>query len=460
MSGIFGAYSLTGESVADELLVGTVSLQHRGEEGCGISMNRNGKFYTVRDNQLAYYFFRDKIGNREKSGLEVLREMHPTAAIGHTLYEDSGGLQPIEVPGMNHVISLAMDGVLLGFRGKNDSVMRAMFSRYLDDTRDIYSATARVMETFSGRGSYCVVALVRNGNDDISLVAFRDPKGIKPYGLARKDDKYFVMSESKAADGIEADFIRDIEPGEVIVVSREGLNSRKLVDEKHAHCFFEWIYFADPTSTIEGRNVYEYRKELGRVVARKYVERVGDVDLVMASPDSGRGVAIGFQQELSRLTGKFIPYEEAAIKNPGAKRTFQVENDDERKLAARLKFFINASIVKGKRVAVGDDSIVRGTVFRDGMIYKLRRAGAAAIYPIISCPPLLYACIKDPHGRGFAAHGLEGSLEKIGETVAGKLNADFVCYPSEEEMRQALGLEDICASCVNGCFPVNEEFWR
>lgn len=460
MSGLFGAYSVEEGNVADELLIGTVANQHRGEEGCGISLNRNGKFYTVRDGQLAYYFFRDRIGTIEKTGLAVLREMNPTAAIGHTLYEDSGGLQPIEVPGMNHVISLAMDGILLGFMGKNDSVMRAMLSRHLDDTKDIYSAVEKVMETFKGRGSYCVAALVKEREGDVSLVAFRDPLGIKPYGLAKKEKKYFVMSESKAADAIEADFLRDIRPGEIVVINKEGFNSRQLANETHSHCFFEWIYFADPTAVIEGRNVYEVRKELGRILARRYVERVGDLDLVMASPDSGRGVAIGFQQELSRLTGRFIPYEEAAIKNPGAKRTFQVENEEERKLAARLKFFINTPIVSGKVVAVGDDSIVRGTVFRDGMIYKLRRAGAKKIYPIISCPPLVCACIKDPHGTGFAAHGLEGSVEELGEKVAKKLGADFVCYPSEAEMRQAVGLEDICAACVNGRFPVNEVYWR
>jgi amidophosphoribosyltransferase len=233
-----------------------------------------------------------------------------------------------------------------------------------------------------------------------------------------------------------------------------------LVSQDHSHCFFEWIYFADPTSIIEKKSVYEVRKELGRILARRYVDRVGGIDFVMASPDSGRGVAIGFQQELSNLLGKFIPYEEAAIKNPGAKRTFQVEGEIERGLAASLKFFMNRDVVRGKKIAVGDDSIVRGTVFRDGMIRKLRRAGASEIYPVISCPPLVHACIKDPHGTGFAAHGFDGSLEEIGERVARKINADFVCYPSEKDMRTALGLEDICAACVNGCFPVNEVYWK
>ncbi|MDD5192226.1 MAG: hypothetical protein PHH54_05425 [Candidatus Nanoarchaeia archaeon] len=455
MSGIVGVYSVDGKNVADELLMGVVALQHRGEEGCGISVERKPGFYTPKERKLAYYFFRDFFG-----GLKGLREKTSSFAIGHTLYEDSGGLQPVEEWGEKHLISVAMDGVLLGFGGKNDSVMRALFSRYLDETSDFYDAGNKLMEKLRGKGSYCVVSLVKDKDGgDTSLVAFRDPKGIKPYCLGKKEDKYIVASESKSLDGIEADFIRDIEPGEMIVINKNGLSSKKLVEDKHAHCFFEWIYFADPTSVIEGKDVLEVRKELGRRLARRYVSRV-DVDLVMASPDSGRGVAIGFQQELSKIKNRFIPYEEAAIKNPGSKRTFQVENEEERKLAANVKFFMNKKVVQGKNVAVGDDSIVRGTVFRDGMIYKLRKSKAEKIYPIISCPALLHACITDPRGRNFAAYGLKGTIEEIGEQVAKEINADFVCYPTVKDMIESVGLEDICKACIDGEFPVNEEFWK
>ncbi|MEM0465088.1 MAG: hypothetical protein QXW97_00100 [Candidatus Pacearchaeota archaeon] len=460
MSGVFGVYSIEELSVADEILIGTVALQHRGEEGCGISLKLKDKseFFTRRANKLAYYFFKEDIGNKRFTGLDVLREMKPIAAISHTLYEDSGGLQPIEIGGENHVISLAMDGVLLGYMGKNDSVMRLKFSTHLDNTKNIFSAVERIMMDFRGRGSYCVAALVRDRHDNVALVGFRDPRGIKPLGLAKKKYKYMIMSENKAAEAVESDFFRDIEPGEAVVVSKKGIETKKLFDEEHSHCFFEYIYFADPTSVIEGKSVYEVRKELGRILARKYVEKIKDVDLVMASPDSGRGVALGFQQELFNLTGKYVPYEEVAIKNPGAKRTFQVEDESERRLAAMLKFFLNTHIINGKKVAIGDDSIVRGTVFRDGMIYKLRKAGAVEIYPIISCPPLVYSCIKDIKGTSFIAHGLDGDLDKIGNEVAKKIGATFVCYPSEQDMRKALSLEDICAGCVNGNFPVNEIF--
>jgi len=457
MSGVFGVYSIDGENVADELFMGTVALQHKGEEGCGISFPKGDGFYTPKSKQLAYYFFRDVT-----NGLKGLREKAPSLAIGHTLYENSGGLQPVEQWGENYMLSLAMDGILLGFGGKNDSVLRTLFSRYLDETNDIYLAIEILMKKLKNHGSYCVVALIRKG-DEISLVTFRDPKGIKPLCLGKKISeggvKYVVSSETKGLDAVGAQFIKDVEPGEVVIISRRGLDSKKVVEEEHAHCFFDWIYFADPTSTIEGKNVYEVRKELGRKLARRHLKRVLDIDLVMASPDSGRGVAIGFQQELCKLTNRFIPYEEVSVKNPGAKRTFQVEDEEERKLAASVKFFMNHSIVKGKNVAVGDDSIVRGTVFKEGMISKLRQAGAKKIYAIISCPALLHSCIKDPKGKNFVAFGLNGGVEEIGEQVAKKINADFVCYPTTEDMVETIGVVDLCKACIDGQFPVDKKFW-
>jgi len=456
MSGVFGVYSMNGESVAEELYMGTIALQHKGEAGCGISLPSEGDFDTPKTKQLASYFFRDKT-----NGLKGLKEMHPTAAIGHTLYEKSGGLQPVDTwINEEKRLSLAMDGILLGFGGRNDSVMRTLFSRHFNNTNDFYETGRKIMSELDGKGSYCVVALVRNKND-LNLVAFRDPKGIKPYCLGKKGNKFIVASETKALEGAEADFIRDIKPGEMIVLSKDGITSKLLVDKPHTHCFFDWVYFADPTSTIEGRNVYEVRKELGRLVAQRHFKRIGnEIDFVMASPDSGRGVAIGFQQELSRLRGETIPYEEASVKNSGSKRTFQVEDEAERILAARTKFFMNSHMVKGKNIAVGDDSIVRGTVFREGMIYKLKRAGANKIFPIISCPPLVHSCISNPKGTNFVAHGFEGSVEEIGEKVAEKINADFVCYPTEEDLVKAIGFNDLCKACIDGQFPVDEKFWK
>ncbi|UCC91242.1 MAG: hypothetical protein JSV39_02900 [Candidatus Aenigmatarchaeota archaeon] len=448
MSGIIGVFSVDGKNVTDDLFYGLSALQHRGEEGCGVSVNDGKYFHTLTRDGLVYYFLKDK--------LEDVRKTRPYVGIGHTLYERTGGLQPVEQWGDQNVnISLAMDGVLLGFgEKKHDSVMRTLFLDYLKETGNFYSAVERVMKKLDGRGPYNVVIAARKGGK-LYLIAFRDPKGIKPLCLGKKDGMYVIASETKALDIIEADFVKDVEPGEIIIITKDGMESRILKKDRHAHCAFEWVYFADPTSTIEGRNVYLVRKTLGNKLAERYPL---DIDVVMASPDSGRGVAIGYQQGLCKIKNTFVPFEEASIKNPGAKRTFQVENPKERMMAARVKFFINKDIVKGKKVACGDDSIVRGTVFRDGMVYKLRSAGASEIIPVISCPPLAHPCIKDPKGKTFAAQGMTGSVEEIGKKVAKKLNVERVCYPTIKELDESIGHSDTCKACFDGVYPIKKKF--
>ena len=448
MSGIIGIFSVDGKNIMNDLFYGLTALQHRGEEGCGVSINDSKYFRTLTGEGLVYYFLKDKLAQLEK--------MSPFIGIGHTLYERSGDLQPTEQWGDQNVdISLAMDGVLLGFgEKKHDSVMRTLFLDYLKETGNFYSAAEKVMEKLEGRGPYNVVIAARKGGK-FYLIAFRDPKGIKPLCLGKKGKTYVIASETKALDLLEAELVKDVEPGEIIVISKDGMEARVLKKDVHAHCAFEWVYFADPTSVIEGRNVYAVRKDLGKKLARRYPL---DVDLVLASPDSGRGVAIGYHQGLCSIKKAFIPFEEIFIKNPGAKRTFQVENPEERKMAARVKFFVNKEFVKGKRVAIGDDSIVRGTVLRDGMIYKLRNAGAKEIVTVISCPPLSHPCVKDPSGKTFAAQGLTGSVEEIGEKVAKKLNADRVCYPTIQELDEAIGHYDTCKACFNGVYPVKKKF--
>ncbi|NIQ17991.1 MAG: hypothetical protein GTN43_04240 [Candidatus Aenigmarchaeota archaeon] len=448
MSGIIGIYSVDKKNIVGELFYGLAALQHRGEEGCGISVNDGKYFRTLRGDILVYYFLKDR--------LESLKKMKPWVGIGHTLYERTGDLQPVEQWGEENVnISLAMDGVLLGFgEKKHDSVMRTLFLDYLKETGNFYSAVEKLMEKLDGRGPYNVVITARKGGK-FYLIAFRDPKGIKPMCLGKKDDTYIIASETKALDIAEADFVRDVEPGEVIIISKDGLKSRVLKKDKHSHCAFEWVYFADPTSVIEGRNVYLVRKTLGGKLARRYPL---DIDIVMASPDSGRAVALGYQQGLCEIKNTFIPFDEVSVKNPGAKRTFQVENPKERVMVARTKFFINRDLVKGKKVVCGDDSIVRGTVFRDGMVYKLRNAGASEIILVISCPPLAHSCIKDPKGKTFAAQGLTGSVEEIGEKVAKKLNVNRICYPTVKELDEAIGHSDTCKACFDGIYPVKKKF--
>ena len=452
MSGVIGVYALNGGNISDDLFYASVALQHRGEEGCGLSVARpvDGFYTPLHGDGLVFYRFRKE--------LERFRDVGSYAGIGHTLYERNGSPQPVEQAGLNHRLSMGMDGVLLGFHGKNDAYMRTAFSRELDATDgDFFRAGEALMERLSDRGSYCVTALVEN-RDGKHLVYYRDPKGIKPLCIGRKGDTVVVASESCAIDAVEAEFMRDVEPGEMGVVSSNGGHqSRVLKSQPHSHCAFEWVYFADPASTIEGRNVYDVRKELGRRVVRRHYEYLKDADLVMASPDSGRGVAMGTYQELSLMRGKLIPFEEVGLKTPGARRTFQTEDPAERTIAARAKFHIVREVVHANKIIGCDDSIVRGTVFSEGMVHKLRRAGAREIVAVISCPPLRYPCIKDPKSQTFAAQGMTGSIEEVGRQVAKKIGVDMVCYPTVDDLQEAIGLDDIGAACLTGKYYVSPE---
>ena len=444
MSGIIGVLSRKKDNIVESLFYGLAALQHRGEGGAGISIAKDsGDILTKTGVNLVYYLLKDEI--------DFLKAIEPRAGIGHVLYEDTAGLQPIEKESKKYKVVFAFDGVLMGIKGRHDVVARNVFLEALEKKNDIFKAAKIFMSKFSGAGSYCIIALVKKGSD-VSLVAIRDPKGIKPLCFGRRGAEYVVASESKGLYGAGANLVRDINPGEVLVISKKGVRSRIVRKEKHMHCAFEWVYFADPTSIIENKNVYFARKALGDLLAQKYKI---DADMVIASPDSGRGVAIGFAQRSG------LPFEEAVIKNPGAKRTFQVENINERKKAAKAKFFINKEVVKGKKVVLGDDSIVRGTVLRDGTIFKLKVCKAKKVHVIISCPPLCFPCFKDPGGTNYAAFGMyKIPVEKIGKKIAKNLGSDGVYYPTVPMLEKAICHKGLCMACLNGIYPVNKKYLK
>ncbi len=440
MSGVLGVYSTADESVMEELFYGLCALQHRGEEGCGLAISSPEGILVKKGEDPVYYFFKDEV--------PFLEAIHPRAGVGHALYERSAGVQPTRSARGPWRLSLAMDGILLGVPFPQERHVEGLLLDALESSGAVVAAAEQVMDSLSGHGSFNLVMLLQR-EGTTRMLALRDPRGIKPLCLGQKEGRFLVASESKGLDGAEADLIRDVRPGELLVIDQDGVTTHQLREEAHQHCAFEWVYFADPTSVIEGRNVYQVRKALGGMLAEEY--RL-DVDLVICSPDSGRGVALGYAQALG------LPFEEAVVKNPGAKRTFQVEDPAERKRAARAKFFINQEVIAGRRVALGDDSIVRGTVVRDGMIAKLRRAGATEVNLLISCPALCYPCFKDPKSTAYAAFGLQDlSAEEVGRRVAEKLGADSVCYPSIAMLQAAIGYDDLCRACMDGIYPVAEE---
>jgi amidophosphoribosyltransferase len=437
MSGVLGVYGTARQSIMEELFYGLCALQHRGEEGCGMAIASPVGLLVKKAREPIYYFLKDE--------MPFLEAIHPEVGIGHALYEGSSDLQPTRSRRGVWSVSLAMDGVLVGVPTPQERHVEGLLLEGLQATGSIEEACRRTLAALAGHGSCSLVALVQR-DGATTLLALRDPRGIKPLCLGEKDGCFLVASESKGLDGAEAELVRDIRPGELVLIQEKGLTSRQLGEEPHQHCAFEWVYFADPTSVIEGRNVYLVRKALGGMLAEAYPL---DVDLVICSPDSGRGVALGYAQ------ARGLPFEEAVVKNPGAKRTFQVEDPEERARAARAKFFINRDVISGRRVALGDDSIVRGTVVREGTIAKLRRAGATQVHLIISCPALCYPCFKDPASKAYAAYGLQSlAAEEVGRRVAQRLGADGVCYPSVAMLQEAIGHEGLCRACMDGVYPI------
>lgn len=440
MSGIIGVFSKTDENVADDLFYALSALQHRGEEGCGVHIvGRKGDYTERKKKQLVYYSFADM--------LPLFRMSDPRFGVGHTLYESSGDVQPGVSIKNGRKMTLAMDGNILGVDGYADRVLREMFLQYIIDSGDDTTVAARkIMDEFHGRGAFNMVAVYETGRK-AKLIALRGPRGIKPMVYGEDEKKFVIASESKALDAIGMK-PKDFEPGYVFD-SENGFT--EISTEPHMHCGFEWIYFADPTSLIEGFDVLGYRMGIGRKLAERCPY---EIDIMVPSPDSGRGVSMGFAQRLN------IPYMDAAIiKNPGAKRTFQVEDPEERKTALRTKFHMNSRVINGKRTGIGDDSIVRGGVIRDGMIAKMRAAGATKVYAVISCAPLRFPCYRDPTTTNFAAQGIDGSIEVVGKEVAKKIGADDVFYPTIEEMKQFLP-GDVCLACMDGKYPIDDKWLK
>ena len=288
-------------------------------------------------------------------------------------------------------------------------------------------------------GAYALTILI-NGN----LYAVRDPHGIRPLILGKLPDGYVVASESTALDALGAEVIRDVCPGEILEIGKDGFKSfMPEVPVQSAHCMFEWIYFARPDSVIDGECVYNVRREIGRILAKEHPAK--GADLVMPIPDSGRAHAIGFSQ------GSGLPYEEGFMKNRFAERTFILPDQREREIAVRGKMNPISSTVSGKSIVIVDDSIVRGTTLKQ-LIIMLRDAGAREVHVRVGSPPIIAPCYYgvDMKTRDqFIANG--NTVEDIRRI----LGADSLGYISIEGLVKAVrkSENDLCLACLNGRYP-------
>ncbi|MBQ2902840.1 MAG: amidophosphoribosyltransferase [Clostridia bacterium] len=445
--GVFGVISAEPADVAGVVYYGLYALQHRGQESCGIVVNDDGLFSSHKDLGLVSEVFHSEVLSRFPKG---------TMAVGHVRYGTTGGTnrtncQPIEVNHQKGRMALAHNGNLSNAaKLRNELELSGAIFHTTSDTETIAYIVTRerlklpsIEDALSSamnilEGAYSLVLMSPQ-----KLICARDPYGFRPlcYGKTQ-DGMYVIASESCALKAVGAEFIRDVEPGEIIVFGKNGIVSRKehCDSKKKKLCIFEYIYFARPDSEIDGVSVHLSRIEAGRILAR---EHPADADIVVGVPDSGLDAALGF----SRQSG--IPYGIGLIKNKYIGRTFISPGQSTRLDQVKIKLSAVEESVKGKKVVLIDDSIVRGTTC-GRIVTLLREAGAEEIHMRISSPPFLNPCY---YGTDIDTRENLIACNHSVEEIAKIIGADTLGYLPVSQLSLLTGNCDYCSACFNGDYP-------
>ena len=448
--GVFGIFG--SDDAAAMAALGLHALQHRGQEAAGIVSFDGQRFFPHRALGLVGEIFGTQ---------EIIDALHGNSAIGHVRYSTSGetalrNVQPLYADYSFGGLALAHNGNLTNAVAlRHDLVNRGSLFQSTSDTEVFQHLIAtssghrlldRVVETLRAvEGAYSLVALSRR-----KLIGARDPMGVRPLILGQLGDAWIIASETCALDIIGADFVRDVEPGEIVVVDEDGLHSHTPFPAlRKRFCIFEYIYFARPDSNVEGRNVYEARKAIGAELAR---ESGVAADIVIPVPDSGVPAAIGYSQESQ------IPFELGLIRNHYVGRTFIEPSDEIRHLGVKLKHNANRQQLKGKRVILVDDSIVRGTTSRK-IVEMVRQAGAREVHMRISSPPTMHSCfygIDTPERSELLAARFDV------EGIRQQIDADSLAYVSLDGLYRAMGetkrnndVPQFCDACFTGEYPIS-----
>ena len=440
--GVFGVYG--AEEAANLTYLGLHSLQHRGQEAAGIVSSNGKQLFMHRGMGLVQDVFT----------AQVIERLGGTRAIGHVRYTTAGkshikNAQPIAVDSGHGSIAVAHNGNLT-----NNLTLRAELERqgsifssdsdtevlvHLIARSQANSMVDRVSDALHQvQGAYSLVFL-----DADQLIAVRDPHGFRPLCLGRLGDAYVVASEPPAFTLIGAEFVRDVEPGEMIVLSEAGLSSHRPFADAHPPkmCIFEYVYFARPDASFGGISVYDARKQMGRALAK---DEPVDADVVVPVPDSGVSAALGFAE----ATG--LPFELGLIRSHYVGRTFIEPSQSIRHFGVRLKLHPVKDVLRGKRVAVIDDSIVRGTTSRK-IVKMIREAGASEVHVRISSPPTMWPCfygIDTPTREELIA--ANSSIAEVTDFVT----ADSLGYLSLEGLHSAVGNNGYCDACFSGNYPI------
>ena len=442
--GVFGVY---GHPNAAELTYyGLYALQHRGQESAGIVTCDGRQFREFKGMGLVSQIFNG----------EMLHGLVGEMAVGHTRYSTTGSshprnAQPLTGNCQRGQIAVAHNGNLTNaaelreeleskgsiFQTTVDSevILNLLAQPTLGGSENNLVQTVRRVE-----GAYSLVVMTEE-----ELIGVRDPYGFRPLSIGRLGEGWVLASETCAFDLIHAKFVRDVQPGEIVIINQDGLKSIQAFPEheRRAFCIFEYVYFARPDSTIANRNVYKVRVEMGRQLAR---EHPIDADIVVPVPDSGNCAALGYSEESN------IPFEMAFVRNHYVGRSFLQPTQLIRDFDVRVKLNLISELVKGKRVIIVDDSIVRGTTCK-ARVNNLKEAGAKAVHVLVSCPPHRNPCV---YGIDFPDRSKLMAANYSLDEIRAYLNADSLAYLSQKGMVKATGLpaESFCMACYDGDYPV------
>ena len=454
--GVFGIYDFSGENVASTIYYGLFALQHRGQESCGIAVSDTkgpkGKVLSHKGMGLVNEVFDS----------ESMEKLAGDIGVGHVRYSTAGGstrenAQPLVLNYIKGTLALAHNGNLINAPELRDELAHdgAIFQTTIDSeviayhiarervhTPSVERAVAGAMKKL--KGAYSLVVMSPR-----KLIGARDPFGFKPLCIGKRENAYILASESCALDTIGAEFIRDVEPGEIVTITPDhGIQSDRSMcfsgEEQHktARCIFEYIYFGRPDSYMDGVSIYHSRIQAGRYLA---MDSPVEADLVVGVPESGNAAALGYSLESG------IPYGTAFVKNGYVGRTFIKPKQSSRESSVRVKLNVLREAVEGKRVIMIDDSIVRGTT-SDRIVRMLREAGAKEVHMRVSSPPFLHPCYFGtdvPEREQLIAHNR--SVDEICRIIG----ADSLGYLRLERLSEMVDGLPVCRGCFTGKYPLD-----
>ena len=447
MSGVVGIYSNEMDHVSKVIYYGLYGLQHRGQVSSGIAVNNNGFVDYFKDLGLVHEVFPNDVMERLRGNIAV-------GHVGHgrsSLERNVKNAEPLVVGYRKGALALVHDGQLVNFTTLRDEledrgsifqsdldaeVIANLIARYHKD--DVNEAIIKALDDI--KGSYSLIIMTSD-----RIIGARDPFGLKPLSIGKFRGSYVLASETCAFDTMGAEFIRDVGPGEIVVIDNNGLSTIKSAPKERHLCLFESIYFARPDSKVDGKSIYLSRNEAGRVLAR---EHPVDADIVIGAPDSGIVAAIGFAEESG------IPYAEGIVKNRYVGRTFIQPTQELRDQGVKIKLNVLKENVEGKRLVLVDDSIVRGTTIKR-TVEMLKKAGAKEVHVRISSAQVTRSCHL----------GMDTPSEE--HLIGANYSKDEICKLTGTDSLEYISLEGLiestkqkngfCTGCFNGNYPIEKE---